>query len=184
MRRIRVDVASVLLGVVIGTVLGWIVAPEAAGVLDHQVPSADAEIRVRSTSEPSPTSTTSTTATTTRTAPTPPASGPDRGEKTPQGVVVAVAELRSTSYCLTGRMASGRPTYVGAVASNRFPLGTRVRAWPNPWGDSGMVFTVEDRHARSDGDGYPTEFDFAMPGECDRALAWGNRQFVTVETVG
>lgn len=83
--------------------------------------------------------------------------------------------LRSTSYCLTGGMASGRRTYVGAVAANRYKLGTRLTANPNPWGDPGMVFTVEDRHA----DG-ATQLDFAMPGECRRALAWGNTRYVVV----
>jgi hypothetical protein len=92
--------------------------------------------------------------------------------------------LRSTAYCLTGTMASGRPTYIGAVASNAYALGTRLTVWPNPFDDPGMVFTVEDRHATSDANGYPTELDFAIPGECRRALAWGNTIRVTAEVVG
>lgn len=75
-------------------------------------------------------------------------------------------------------MASGRRTYVGAVAGNRWAIGTRLRATPNPWGDPGMIFVVEDRHR----DG-ATEIDFAMPGECSRALEWGRRP-VRVEVVG
>lgn len=90
----------------------------------------------------------------------------------------AAGRLRSTSYCLTGGMASGRRTYVGAVAANRYRLGTKLTAWPNPWGDPGMVFTVEDRHAPG-----ATQLDFAMPGECRRALAWGNRTYVTVHVL-
>jgi hypothetical protein len=88
------------------------------------------------------------------------------------------ARLRSTAYCLTGGMASGRPTYVGAVASNRYRLGTVLTAWPNPWGNPAMRFTVEDRHR----DG-ATELDFSMPSECGRALRWGNRNYVTVRVV-
>lgn len=91
----------------------------------------------------------------------------------------AAPRLRSTSYCLTGGMASGRRTYVGAVAANRYRLGTRLTAWPNPWGDPGMVFTVEDRHKPG-----ATQLDFAMPGECSRALAWGNRRHVVVHVLG
>lgn len=82
---------------------------------------------------------------------------------------------RSTSYCLTGGMASGRRVYVGAVAANRYKLGTRLHAWPNPWGDPAMVFTVEDRSAPG-----ATDLDFGMPGQCARARAWGTRP-TTVE---
>jgi len=117
-----------------------------------------------------PTTTTSAPTTSTTAAPAPPAAGGDR--------------LRSTSYCLTSNMASGRPTYVGAVASNRYKLGTIVTAWPNPWGDPNMRFTVEDRHKEADSRGYPTQFDFAMPRECDRAIRWGNQNFVNVRIVG
>jgi hypothetical protein len=109
----------------------------------------------------SPTSTTAPSTTTTTAAPAP------------------SSELRSTAYCLAGSMASGRPTYVGAVAANRYRIGTVLEAWPNPWGDRSMRFTVEDRHR----DG-ATELDFAMPSKCDRALRWGNRRFVSVRVVG
>lgn len=92
--------------------------------------------------------------------------------------------FRSTAYCLTGRMASGRHTYIGAVAGNRWDIGTTLNAWPNPWNDPDMEFTVEDRHQRADANGYPTQIDFAMPGQCGRALTWGNRTFVTVTVTG
>jgi hypothetical protein len=117
-----------------------------------------------STTRPTTTTAPPAPSTTAAPAPAPPAEGGDR--------------LRSTAYCLTGNMASGRPTYVGAVAANRYRLGTRLHVWPNPWGDPNMIFTVEDRH--QDG---ATELDFAMPRECDRALEWGNRRYVHARVI-
>lgn len=134
-----------------------------------------------------PATSTSTTSTTTTTAPPPSTTSP------PATVALIPAapapprqegRFRSTAYCLTGGMASGRPTYVGAVAGNRWAIGTVLTAWPNPWGDPDMRFTVEDRHEDADADGYPTQLDFAMPGECDRATTWGNRHKVTVHVTG
>lgn len=127
---------------------------------------------------PSSVVTTSTTApSTTTTRPSPTFHASSSGNPVPSAA--DGAELRTTAYCLRGRMASGRPTYVGAVAANRYALGTRLTVWPNPWGDPGMIFTVEDRHKPG-----ATELDFAMPGECHRALEWGNRRYATVRTVG
>lgn len=78
--------------------------------------------------------------------------------------------MSSTAYCLTGAMASGRRTYRGAVASNDYPLGTRLRVSDGPYG-AGVV-TVEDRI------GHGTELDFAMPGDCAGARAYGRRAVV------
>lgn len=81
--------------------------------------------------------------------------------------------VSSTAYCLTGTMANGRRTHRGAVAGNRWPLGTRLRVSPSPVGE---VVVVEDRI------GHGSELDFALPGDCAAARAWGRRT-VTVEVV-
>lgn len=121
-------------------------------------------------------------ATTTTTAPYTSLIPPLRAERQPSTTTSTTtppgARLRSTSYCLTSGMASGRRPYVGAVAANRYPIGTRLTASPNPWGNAAMVFVVEDRHQPG-----ATQLDFAMPGECARALRWGNRRFVTVHVL-
>lgn len=78
--------------------------------------------------------------------------------------------MSSTAYCLTGRMASGKRVYRGAVASNDYPLGTRLRVSDSPWGAG--VFTVEDRI------GHGTQLDFSMPGDCAGARRWGRRTVV------
>jgi 3D (Asp-Asp-Asp) domain-containing protein len=75
--------------------------------------------------------------------------------------------LTSTSYCETGLMANGRRTHQGAVAANTWPLGTRLRVSDSPYGPG--TFTVEDRY------GWGTSLDFAVPGDCARARAWGRR---------
>lgn len=133
-------------------------------------------ITTTTTSSPTSSTTTAEPVVAQRTPSTPPASVRHPGETTR---TASDARLRSTAYCLTGGMASGRPTYVGAVAANRYPLGTRITATPNPWGDPNMIFTVEDRHKPG-----ATELDFAMPSQCSRALAWGNRRVVAVRVVG
>lgn len=81
--------------------------------------------------------------------------------------------LSSTAYCLTGTMANGQPARRGAVAANRWPLGTRLRVNPSPVGE---LVTVEDRI------GSGSELDFALPGSCDEARQWGRRR-VSVEVV-
>lgn len=78
--------------------------------------------------------------------------------------------MSSTAYCLTGRMANGQRTHRGAVASNDYPLGTRLRVSDGPYGPG--VFTVEDRI------GHGTQLDFAMPGDCDGARRYGRRTLV------
>ena len=81
----------------------------------------------------------------------------------------------STAYCLTGRMANGQPAYNGAVAMNGQPFGSRWRVLSGPL--AGRVFVVADRiHHGSD-------FDVAMPGDCQQARAYGRRT-ITVERIG
>lgn len=81
--------------------------------------------------------------------------------------------VSSTAYCLTGNMANGSPARRGAVAANRWPIGTRLRVSPSPVGE---IVTVEDRI------GSGSELDFALPGDCAGARAWGRRA-VTVEVL-
>lgn len=73
----------------------------------------------------------------------------------------------STAYCLTGRMASGKPVYEGAAAMNGVPLGSKFMVADGP--RAGEVFTIEDRIARGSG------FDIAYPGNCVQALQYGRR---------
>src|SRR5205807_7134586 len=80
--------------------------------------------------------------------------------------------LSSTAYCETGNMASGRRAYRGAVAANRWPLGTRLRVSDSPYGPG--TFVVEDRI------GWGSELDFAMPGDCGGANRWGRRRVTAV----
>lgn len=80
----------------------------------------------------------------------------------------------STAYCETGLMANGHHTYRGAVAGNRWPLGTRLHVSESPYGPG--VFTVADRI------GHSSSLDFAMPGDCGGARRWG-RHDVRVQVV-
>jgi hypothetical protein len=64
-------------------------------------------------------------------------------------------------------MANGRHTHRGAVAANRWPLGTVLRVSDSPYGPG--LFTVEDRY------GWGTQLDFATPGDCALARGWGRR---------
>lgn len=73
--------------------------------------------------------------------------------------------LSSTAYCETGLMANGHRTHRGAVAANRWPLGTRLHVTDSPYGPG--IFTVEDRI------GWGSDLDFAMPGDCEGARTWG-----------
>lgn len=71
-------------------------------------------------------------------------------------------------------MANGKPARRGAVAmgtrANPWPpLGTRLRVHPSPVGE---LVTVEDRI------GHGSELDFALPGDCAAAIAWGRRPVV------
>lgn len=82
--------------------------------------------------------------------------------------------LNSTAYCETGLMANGHRTFRGAVAANRYPLGTRLRVSDSPYGPG--VFVVADRI------GHGSSLDYAMPGDCAGARRWGRRD-VRVEVV-
>lgn len=93
----------------------------------------------------------------------------------PVGGTTGAATVSSTAYCLTGTMANGQAVYRGAVAGNRWPLGTRLQVSDSPYGPG--IFTVADRI------GHGSELDFAMPGDCPGARSWGRRT-VTVEAVG
>ena len=81
--------------------------------------------------------------------------------------VATTGSLNSTAYCETGLMANGHHTHRGAVAANRWPLGTVLRVSDSPYGPG--LFTVEDRY------GWGTQLDFSMPGDCAGARAWGRR---------
>lgn len=76
--------------------------------------------------------------------------------------------LSSTAYCLTGTMADGTrvdayPPFTVA-AGNRWALGTRLRVV-----ELGITVTIRDRI------GYGSDLDFAIPGDCHRAEAYGRR---------
>lgn len=88
-----------------------------------------------------------------------PASGPAR-------------RVNSTAYCLTGTMANGRRVFHGAVAMNGVAFGTRWRILDGPL--AGRVLTVADRI------GHSSQFDVAMPGDCQAARRYGRRT-VTIE---
>lgn len=182
--------------IVVGALVALLAAVVGVGVSMAQLgtagsgPSAAGKVRVLTTGRPTttaaPTTTTVAPTTTAPPATTTTTAAPMTTSTAPVRLIPAApaprqpsGSYRSTAYCLRGRMASGRPTYVGAVAGNRWPIGTILTAWPNPWNEPGMEFTVEDRHKPG-----ATEIDFAMPGECDRALRWGNRQHVQVTVIG
>jgi hypothetical protein len=78
------------------------------------------------------------------------------------------SQLTTTAYCQTGLMANGRHTHKGAVAANRWPLGTVLRVSDSPYGPG--TFRVEDRY------GWGTSLDFATPGDCALAREWGRRR--------
>lgn len=113
-------------------------------------------------------------------APRPSPSRASRSRPSPKPVLRAASTtggvtLSSTAYCLTGTMANGQRVYRGAVAGNRWPLGTRVAVSDSPYGPG--VFTVADRI------GHGSSLDFGMPGDCSGARKWGRRT-ITVRVVG
>lgn len=113
----------------------------------------------------------------TTTTPPPRAAAPERTSRSiPPAPAPAAApvvlEAESTAYCLTGNMANGEPARQGAVAMGTRadpwpPLGTVVEVSDSPWGPG--RFVVEDRI------GHSSQLDFAMPGDCGGAVAWGRR---------
>jgi len=80
----------------------------------------------------------------------------------------------STAYCDSGPTASGSGTYEGEVASNRHPIGTRLRITSGP--QAGREVSVQDRI------GSGSELDFYM-GSCSAAARYG-RQQVHYEVLG
>lgn len=78
--------------------------------------------------------------------------------------------MSSTAYCLSGIMANGRGVHLGAVASNRHPLGTLLKTYRRIWveGRHKRYFRVEDRI------GYGTALDLWMPS-CGSAINYGRR---------
>lgn len=89
------------------------------------------------------------------------------------GLIASQADARpdsrkvvSTAYCLRGTMADGTYTRRRSVASNQFPLGTRLYVKPSPTGM--RHFVVRDRI------GHGTELDFWTP-TCAQAIRWGRR---------
>lgn len=71
--------------------------------------------------------------------------------------------VSSTAYCLSGTMADGFAVRTGAVASNDYPLGTRLMIRGRGW------VTVEDRI------GYGTQLDIWM-SSCADAVAYGRQE--------
>jgi len=127
------------------------------------------------TSSSSSTSSTSTSTTAEGPVPAPTtAPAPAPPPRASRSAARSGGSVSSTAYCLTGAMANGRPARRGAVASNAYPLGTRLRVSPSPVGE---VVTVEDRI------GHGSELDFALPGDCAAAIAWGRRRVVIVEVL-
>lgn len=116
---------------------------------------------------------TSTTTTTRASRSRPPTTRPQRPAMV-GGRVYGVRVVSSTAYCLTSRTADGGRGYVGSVAMNGVPFGSRwlVRSGPM----AGQVLEVNDRI------GHSSEFDVWMPS-CDAAITYGRRQ-IEVERVG
>lgn len=79
----------------------------------------------------------------------------------------------STAYCLTSRTADGGHGYVGSVAMNGQPFGSRWRVLTGP--AAGRELVVTDRI------GHGSSFDIWMPS-CAAADAYG-RHNITIERV-
>jgi 3D (Asp-Asp-Asp) domain-containing protein len=74
--------------------------------------------------------------------------------------------LDASAYCQGDITASGRAPFVGEVAANIYPLGTRLVVSPAVWGRT--RFVVEDRI------GWGSSIDFYTP-ECPTAIEFGRR---------
>lgn len=84
--------------------------------------------------------------------------------------LAADAEARtmgSTSYCLNGRMADGSWTRAGSAASNRHPLGTRIRLTGRSFYGR-RIFVIRDRI------GWGSSLDLWAPS-CGMSRSWGRR---------
>lgn len=78
-----------------------------------------------------------------------------------------VWNVSSTSYCQSGTTSSGVHTYVGEVAGNIWPLGTRLYIVSGE--HAGETVTVLDRI------GYGSQLDFYTPS-CHDAIVYGREQ--------
>lgn len=83
-------------------------------------------------------------------------------------VAASLFSANSTSYCLSGRMADGTHTRAGSAASNRHPLGTKIRLTkPGPGGR--RTWIVRDRI------GHGSDLDLWQP-TCAASRKWGRRK--------
>lgn len=82
--------------------------------------------------------------------------------------------VSSTSYCQSGTTASGKRTYVGEVAGNIWPLGTKLKILSGE--HAGEIVTVEDRI------GAHSQLDF-FTWSCADAWKYGREQ-IKVEELG
>lgn len=87
--------------------------------------------------------------------------------------IVRIMTVDSTSYCQSGRTASGMETYVGEVAGNMWALGTKLRILSGE--HKGEVVVVEDRI------GAHSQLDFYTPS-CRNALVYG-REEIKIEVL-
>lgn len=80
----------------------------------------------------------------------------------------------SSAYCGGGTTASGKPAAESGVASNAYPLGTKLRITSGP--EAGREVTVTDRHSKR----YGSNLVDLYFDSCARAAAYGRRS-ITVE---
>lgn len=74
----------------------------------------------------------------------------------------------ATSYCLRGTMADGTYTRARSAASNRHPLGTRIRLTGRPGPGGLRLYVIRDRI------GHGSELDLWAP-TCGASLRFGRR---------
>lgn len=131
----------------------------AARIDDHA-----ARIERTTTTSPAPVSTI---------APTPPGGPAEANDADPEPATtstttIAGVMVRSTAYCLSGRMANGARVHDGAVASTILPRGSRWQVTTGPF--AGRSYVVEDTGA---------PFDIWMT-DCAAARAYGVRHVVII----
>jgi hypothetical protein len=85
---------------------------------------------------------------------------------TAQARKAETVSLDATSYCQGTVTASGQAPYIGEVANNMWPLGTRIEVSPAVFGR--RYFRVEDRI------GWGSSLDFFNPS-CSAADEFGRR---------
>lgn len=88
---------------------------------------------------------------------------------TPTAHARVTLEVGATSYCLAGRMADGTFVRLRSAASNRHPLGTRIRIVGTHAGPGGLRrWVVRDRI------GHGSALDLWAPS-CATAVRFGRR---------